>query len=398
MNRTPKRFGKAPASVVSAKAGSDSSHGSAMVTPAPRRTVRREMRLADFFVRSDILFTFLFWGIRLRRLFRNCGLVTIVSISGAETVAVRGRRFALHLLDRRARRTACSDRPSAYASSLRLRLSRNSFWRCSRMYACTPSTPSPCRRRGKRPASRPAVPPRSLSRAFADRAVAFERQAERIESRVAGGAARVLAVLRQHVAQRQIRTSLRPAAARERWAAAAESLRRARAAPPSSRASRGWSAARASSASGKRPSAAGRRDRTCSASSTRTQWSRRRRLRAFRSASRAPDSRMCSSPYSRSRTEPVVADHVLDEPDRLLEHRLAQVVVEAGEALAVDGIVLLEAAEVQPVAGELERRGRCARSSFSMRRACAIRTSGFCRSPAAAWARNSSSGMLDQRK
>src|SRR5215471_8107084 len=40
MNRTPKRLGYG----ASANAGSDSSHGSAMVTPAPRSTVRREMR------------------------------------------------------------------------------------------------------------------------------------------------------------------------------------------------------------------------------------------------------------------------------------------------------------------------------------------------------------------
>src|SRR5207247_525391 len=43
----------------------DSSHGKAIVTPAPARTVRREMRLADFFIRSGISFTFLFWGICL---------------------------------------------------------------------------------------------------------------------------------------------------------------------------------------------------------------------------------------------------------------------------------------------------------------------------------------------
>ena len=53
-----------PATVVSANAGSDSSHGRAMVTPAPRSTVRREIRWADFGVRSDILFTFLFLGIQ----------------------------------------------------------------------------------------------------------------------------------------------------------------------------------------------------------------------------------------------------------------------------------------------------------------------------------------------
>src|SRR5260370_20522030 len=44
MNRTAKRFGKASGPVEAAKAGRDSSHGKAMVTPAPRRTVRREIR------------------------------------------------------------------------------------------------------------------------------------------------------------------------------------------------------------------------------------------------------------------------------------------------------------------------------------------------------------------
>ena len=63
-----------------AKAGSDSSQGRAIVTPAPRRTVRREMRSADF-CRSirTCSFTFLLLAASARRLFRNCGLVTMVS-------------------------------------------------------------------------------------------------------------------------------------------------------------------------------------------------------------------------------------------------------------------------------------------------------------------------------
>src|ERR1051325_2933679 len=64
MNKTAKRFGKAAAGeVVSAKTGRDSSHGKAMATPAPRRTVRREMPPASFFVRLGILFAFLSCGI-----------------------------------------------------------------------------------------------------------------------------------------------------------------------------------------------------------------------------------------------------------------------------------------------------------------------------------------------
>src|ERR1700677_1129320 len=55
---TPKRFGKAAAEGVSAKASRDCSHGKAMVQPAPRSMARREMRGAEFFFDWDILFTF----------------------------------------------------------------------------------------------------------------------------------------------------------------------------------------------------------------------------------------------------------------------------------------------------------------------------------------------------
>ena len=50
---------------------------------------------------------------------------------------------------------------------------------------------------------------------------------------------------------------------------------------------------------------------------------------------------------------PVLADHVEEEPDRLLEHRPPQLVVEGREPAAVDAVVLLEPAEVEPVAAEL---------------------------------------------
>ena len=52
----------------------------------------------------------------------------------------------------------------------------------------------------------------------------------------------------------------------------------------------------------------------------------------------------------------VMPDHILHESDRLLEHCLAQLVREAGETLAIDGVMLFEAAEVEPVARELERQ------------------------------------------
>ena len=48
----------------------------------------------------------------------------------------------------------------------------------------------------------------------------------------------------------------------------------------------------------------------------------------------------------------VVLDEVGEEADGLFEHGLAEIVVEGGEALAVDGVVLFKAAEAEPVAGE----------------------------------------------
>src|SRR5213594_4831001 len=59
---TPKRFGNAVAAG-DALAAKDSSHGRAIVTPAPRRTARLAIRRADGCVRSGISFTFLFVGI-----------------------------------------------------------------------------------------------------------------------------------------------------------------------------------------------------------------------------------------------------------------------------------------------------------------------------------------------
>ena len=99
-----------------------------------------------------------------------------------------------------------------------------------------------------------------------------------------------------------------------------------------------------------------------------------------------------------SSTERSLRIDVADEPDRLLEHRLAQLVGELREALAIDRVVLFEAAEVEPVAAELGRQPR-ARSSFSIRRTCAMQHVLRCadrRRPRAP--SSSSSGMLDQRK
>src|SRR5687767_221914 len=55
MKSTAKRFGKGELDVVAANADKDSSHGSAIVTPAPRRTVRRES-----FMSPDLLLLFTF--------------------------------------------------------------------------------------------------------------------------------------------------------------------------------------------------------------------------------------------------------------------------------------------------------------------------------------------------
>src|SRR5215471_16420779 len=63
MNSTPKRLGYAPGEVVAPKTGMDSSHGSAMATPAPRRIVRREMGSVDLLVRAGMLFSLPFRGI-----------------------------------------------------------------------------------------------------------------------------------------------------------------------------------------------------------------------------------------------------------------------------------------------------------------------------------------------
>ena len=49
----------------------------------------------------------------------------------------------------------------------------------------------------------------------------------------------------------------------------------------------------------------------------------------------------------------VIAYDVLNEADGLLEHSLAEVVRESGEALAVDAVVVFEAPEFEPVAAEL---------------------------------------------
>src|SRR5262249_57858162 len=80
------------------KAGKASSHGRAIVTPAPRRTARREMRWADFGVRLSILFTCLFlsiWDSFVQKLWTcdNC------LHHGSKAIRFR-RQLSLHALNR----------------------------------------------------------------------------------------------------------------------------------------------------------------------------------------------------------------------------------------------------------------------------------------------------------
>jgi hypothetical protein len=55
----------------------------------------------------------------------------------------------------------------------------------------------------------------------------------------------------------------------------------------------------------------------------------------------------------------VVANRVVEEADRLLEHRLPQVVGELGEPRAIDRVEVCELAEVEPVSAELDGQSSC---------------------------------------
>src|SRR4051794_6354389 len=54
----------------------------------------------------------------------------------------------------------------------------------------------------------------------------------------------------------------------------------------------------------------------------------------------------------------VALNKIDEEPDRLFEHRLPQFVAERRKSCPIDAVVLLEAAKVEPVSGELD--GKCA--------------------------------------
>src|ERR1041385_1410161 len=98
MNNTPKRFGKTAGPLESANAENDSSHGRAMVTPAPRSTARREIR-GDCGVCSGILFTFHFLGVGpsfVQKLRAGDDYLS----QWRKTIVARGQ-FRFHALDRR---------------------------------------------------------------------------------------------------------------------------------------------------------------------------------------------------------------------------------------------------------------------------------------------------------
>ncbi len=81
----------------SPQTGSDSSHGSAIVTPTPRRNVRREIRPRSISRAAVFMFHAIYRSAARSarssrpRLFRNCGLVTMLSIRRIEPIIVLPR-------------------------------------------------------------------------------------------------------------------------------------------------------------------------------------------------------------------------------------------------------------------------------------------------------------------
>src|SRR5690348_11353900 len=98
MNRTANRLGYVTG-FASPKQGSDSSSGSAIVTPTPRSTVRREIVSEDFLVRRAILIAF------LRPEFRDSSVQKLFARHNAlhhrpKPIVVVGQ-CGMHLLDGR---------------------------------------------------------------------------------------------------------------------------------------------------------------------------------------------------------------------------------------------------------------------------------------------------------
>ena len=145
---------------------------------------------------------------------------------------------------------------------------------------------------------------------------------------------------------------------------------------------------------------AGRRGRNRSASSTRTHSSApTSRHRACRSAAPATGfTNVCSAVEEIEHRAVVAATTSTKKRTGSSNIACRSSLVKRREPLAIDAVVLLEAAEVEPVAAELGRQAAdCGRRAASAGPGPSS-TSGWCRSPAAARASSSSSGMLDQRK
>ena len=129
MNSAANRFGQgagtSPAIAAAPQTGTDSSQGRAIVTPTPRRNVRR-----DAWLPAGSVVCLLGSAHRLHfsavspstRLFRNCGLVTMRLDQAAEAVAV-GRQPRAHALrwSRRPRGSGCvpGRRPAACGTGCR---------------------------------------------------------------------------------------------------------------------------------------------------------------------------------------------------------------------------------------------------------------------------------------
>ena len=187
----------------------------------------------------------------------------------AEAIAVR-RQLRAHRFDQRCRPTASGCGPARRPAACGTGCRRNRPAAARGRRRAGPRRPCPSLPPGNVADASTGRPPRSFVAPLADRAVAFEHQAERVEPRVAAGAASCPRGAWRAARAAAGRASPRRAAARARRRAAAECARRAPASRPSSRASPGSSAGRARSSSGTPPSAAARRGRTCRASSTRT--------------------------------------------------------------------------------------------------------------------------------
>ena len=81
-NRLGNGAGSPPVAAMAPQTGTDSSHGKAIVTPAPRKNVRRDAWWIPARVISGSMALMVSQSSALplsTRLFKNCGLVTIVS-------------------------------------------------------------------------------------------------------------------------------------------------------------------------------------------------------------------------------------------------------------------------------------------------------------------------------